>query len=189
MNKNKNILLLFDGPSGAGQTTLINIIARWKNFELMNCATTRKKRPSDGLELECMGFLKFYLQRLESKIILPQIYARNKKWYGIKKASLEKLQVTNLVGAIYPDWKIIDELRKEYNVIAIFLSAKKEILKERLLERSDCDKQRNECIKYIPIQLREYERNKHRFDYYLENNTTLGDLEDRVKEILNKHKV
>ena len=184
-SKNKNILLLFDGPSGAGQTTLINIIAGWKDFELMHLATTRKKRPSDGLELECMGFFKFYLQRFSNKIILPQVYARNKKWYGIKKDSLKKLQVTNLVGAVYPDWRIIDELRKEHKVIAIFLSAKKDVLKKRLLKRVDHKKERCECINYISTQLKEYKRNEYRFDYYLENNTTLKNLEDSVKKILN----
>ena len=186
MNKGKNTLVLFDGSSGSGKTTIINIIAKWRNFELMQIATTRGSRPSDGLELECIEDSEFDLQKCNGKIILPQIYNRNKKWYGIKKDSLEKLQVTNLVGHIYPDWKIIDELRKEYNVVAIFLSAKRDILQERLAKRVDCKKQREECIKYISTQLREYESNKHRFDYYIENNDTLKSLEWRVKKILNK---
>ena len=124
----------------------------------LKIATTRRARPSDGAELECMRPSEFHKQRFNGQIILPQLYNRNKKWYGIKSKSLEKIHKINLVGHIYPDWKIINELRKKYNVVAIFLSAEMNILKKRLLKRIDGHKEKKECLEYIPMQLRKYEK-------------------------------
>ena len=76
----------------------------------------------------------------------------------LKVSHLEVCKKNNMVGTIYPDWGIIEELRKEYNVITIFLSAKKEIITERLLKRNDPPKDKKKSIEYVPTFIKEYKK-------------------------------
>ena len=48
MKKNrKGLMLVLSSPSGAGKTTLVNLLSKQKNFEISISHTTRQPRPGE----------------------------------------------------------------------------------------------------------------------------------------------
>ena len=41
------IMVILSSPSGAGKTTLVNLLSKQKNFEISISHTTRKPRPGE----------------------------------------------------------------------------------------------------------------------------------------------
>ena len=45
--ENDGIMIILSSPSGAGKTTLVNLLSKLKNFEISISHTTRKPRPNE----------------------------------------------------------------------------------------------------------------------------------------------
>jgi len=45
--ENDGIMVILSSPSGAGKTTLINLLSKQNNFEISISHTTRKSRPNE----------------------------------------------------------------------------------------------------------------------------------------------
>ena len=46
-SENDGIMIILSSPSGAGKTTLVNLLSNLKNFEISISHTTRKPRAKD----------------------------------------------------------------------------------------------------------------------------------------------
>ena len=67
MSKKKDgIMVILSSPSGAGKTTLVNLISKNKGFHISVSHTTREPRPS---EIEIWKFL--FLERSFTNVVLP----------------------------------------------------------------------------------------------------------------------
>ena len=138
------IIVILSSPSGAGKTTLVNLISQKKNFINSISHTTRKPRSN-----EVHGRDYFFVSDEEFKNLIKNNefleYANVfNNFYGtIKKPVLENLEKGNNV--IFDiDWQGTEQIRSQdikYKIITFFvLPPSKEILYERLTNRDMKDK-------------------------------------------------
>ena len=65
---NDGIMIILSSPSGAGKTTLVNLLSKLNNFEISISHTTRKPRPN-----EVDGIDYFFIDKEEfEKIVDPK---------------------------------------------------------------------------------------------------------------------
>ncbi len=145
MSSNKDgIIVILSSPSGAGKTTLVNLISQKKNFINSVSHTTRKPRSN-----EVHGRDYFFASDEEFKNLIKNNefleYANvfNNLYGTIKKPVLENLEKGNNV--IFDiDWQGTEQIRSQdikYKIITFFvLPPSKEILYERLTNRDMKDK-------------------------------------------------
>ena len=145
MSSNKDgIIVILSSPSGAGKTTLVNLISQKKNFINSVSHTTRKPRSNEG-----HGRDYFFVSDEEFKNLIKNNefleYANvfNNLYGTIKKPVLENLEKGNNV--IFDiDWQGTEQIRSQdikYKIITFFvLPPSKEILYERLTNRDMKDK-------------------------------------------------
>ncbi len=145
MSSNKDgIIVILSSPSGAGKTTLVNLISQKKNFINSVSHTTRKPRSN-----EVHGRDYFFVSDEEFKNLIKNNefleYANvfNNLYGTIKKHVLENLEKGNNV--IFDiDWQGTEQIRSQdikYKIITFFvLPPSKEILYERLTNRDMKDK-------------------------------------------------
>ena len=145
MSLNKDgIIVILSSPSGAGKTTLVNLISQKKNFINSVSHTTRKARSN-----EVHGRDYFFVSDEEFKNLIKNNefleYANvfNNLYGTIKKPVLENLEKGNNV--IFDiDWQGTEQIRSQdikYKIITFFvLPPSKEILYERLTNRDMKDK-------------------------------------------------
>tara|TARA_Y100001949_G_C15855894_1_gene272792 strand:- start:34 stop:669 length:636 start_codon:yes stop_codon:yes gene_type:complete len=145
MSSNKDgIIVILSSPSGAGKTTLVNLISQKKNFINSVSHTTRKPRSN-----EVHGRDYFFVSDEEFKNLIKNNefleYANvfNNLYGTIKKPVLENLEKGNNV--IFDiDWQGTEQIRSQdikYKIITFFvLPPSKEILYERLTNRDMKDK-------------------------------------------------
>ena len=60
--ENDGIMVILSSPSGAGKTTLVNLLSKQKNFEVSISHTTRKPRPTETQNKDY-----FFVQNLNFK--------------------------------------------------------------------------------------------------------------------------
>ena len=145
MSSNKDgIIVILSSPSGAGKTTLVNLISQKKNFINSVSHTTRKPRSN-----EVHGRDYFFVSDEEFKNLIKNNefleYANvfNNLYGTIKKPVLENLEKGNNV--IFDiDWQGTEQIKTQnikYKILTFFvLPPSKEILYERLTNRDMKDK-------------------------------------------------
>ena len=145
MSSNKDgIIVILSSLSGAGKTTLVNLISQKKKFINSVSHTTRKPRSN-----EVHGRDYFFVSDEEFKNLIKNNefleYANvfNNLYGTIKKHVLENLEKGNNV--IFDiDWQGTEQIRSQdikYKIITFFvLPPSKEILYERLTNRDMKDK-------------------------------------------------
>tara|TARA_B100001287_G_scaffold268001_1_gene263769 strand:- start:70 stop:702 length:633 start_codon:yes stop_codon:yes gene_type:complete len=145
MPQNKGgIMVILSSPSGAGKTTLVNLLSKKNNFFISVSHTTRKPRPS-----ETDGKDYFFVNDDEFKRLIKNDefleYAKVfKNFYGTTRTpviqNLEKQN--NVIFDI--DWQGADQIKNkklDYKLITFFiLPPSKKVLFERLSNRDMKDK-------------------------------------------------
>ena len=145
MPQNKGgIMVILSSPSGAGKTTLVNLLSKKNNFFISVSHTTRKPRPS-----ETEGKDYFFVNDDEFKRLIKNDefleYAKVfKNFYGTTRTpviqNLEKQN--NVIFDI--DWQGADQIKNkklDYKLITFFiLPPSKKVLFERLSNRDMKDK-------------------------------------------------
>jgi guanylate kinase len=141
---NDGIMVILSSPSGAGKTTLVNLLSKNNNFEISISHTTRKPRPS-----ESSGKDYYFVSDQEFKRLIKNEefleYAKVfNNYYGTSRTPvIDKLNKgKNVLFDI--DWQGADQIKNknlDFKLITFFiLPPSKEILYERLSNRDMKDK-------------------------------------------------
>ena len=137
-------MVVLSSPSGAGKTTLVNLLSKQNNFEISISHTTRQPRPGEVPNKDY-----FFVNDIEFKrLINNQEFLEYAKvfnnYYGTTRSPvIEKLNKgQNVLFDI--DWQGADQIKNkdlDYKLITFFiLPPSKEILFERLSNRDMKDK-------------------------------------------------
>jgi guanylate kinase len=145
MSKKKDgIMVILSSPSGAGKTTLVKLLSKYKNFHISTSHTTRKPRPN---EVENKDYYFVNNEKFEGLIKNEEFleYARvfNHLYGTTRTPVIEKLEKSeNVIFDI--DWQGADQIKNKklnYKLITFFiLPPSKEVLFERLSNRDMKDK-------------------------------------------------
>ena len=141
---NDGIMVILSSPSGAGKTTLVNLLSKNNNFEISISHTTRMPRPN-----EASGKDYYFVSDQEFKrLINNQEFLEYAKvfnnYYGTSRTPvIDNLNKgKNVLFDI--DWQGADQIKNkelDFNLITFFiLPPSKEILYERLSNRDMKDK-------------------------------------------------
>jgi len=176
----KNIVII-EGPSGVGKDTIINeLISRYPDrFARPINATTRemRKNESQGNPYLFLSEKEFLELRKSGEIFEHTI--RHGTYRGMRKSSFEEIHKENKIALRDCDKYGLKALQDNYgeNVLGIFLTCDKSVIKERLLSR-------NEPLESMQVRLNDYDsciKDAYFFDHIIEN----IDMEHTIQQILN----
>ena len=137
-------MVILSSPSGAGKTTLVNLLSRQKNFETSISHTTRQPRPD---EIPNKDY--FFVNDIEFKrLINNQEFLEYAKVFNNYYGTTRTPVIDNLnkgKNVLFDiDWQGADQIKNkklDYKLITFFiLPPSKEILFERLSNRDMKDK-------------------------------------------------
>tara|TARA_B100001057_G_scaffold397484_1_gene407651 strand:- start:171 stop:803 length:633 start_codon:yes stop_codon:yes gene_type:complete len=144
LQKKGGIMVVLSSPSGAGKTTLVNLLSKRNNFFISTSHTTRKPRPNEtpGKDYFFVGDEEF--SRLIKNDEFLEYAKVFKNYYGTTRTpviqNLEKRN--NVIFDI--DWQGADQIKNKklnYKLITFFiLPPSKKVLFERLSNRDMKDK-------------------------------------------------
>jgi guanylate kinase len=182
---NDGIMVILSSPSGAGKTTLVNLLAENNNFEISISHTTRKPRPN-----ESSGKDYYFVSDQEFKRLIKNEefleYAKVfNNYYGTTRTPvIDRLNKgKNVLFDI--DWQGADQIKNknlDFKLITFFiLPPSKEILYERLSNRDMKDKLIAE------ERMKQFERDVlHWINYnYVVINDDLDLCYDRIHNLIN----
>ena len=182
--KKDGIIVILASPSGAGKTTLVNLISQKKKFINSVSHTTRKPRSNevDGKHYFFVSWEEFQ-NLIKNNEFLEYAKVFNNHYGTTKKPVLENLEKGNNV--IFDiDWQGTAQIRSQnikYKIITFFvLPPSKEILYERLTNRDMKDKLiASERMKEF------YKDVKHWVDYdYVVINDELNKCYEEISKII-----
>ena len=141
---NDGIMVILSSPSGAGKTTLVNLLSKKNNFEISISHTTRQPRPK-----EVTGKDYYFVNDQEFKRLIKNEefleYAKVfNNYYGTSRTPvIDNLNKgKNVLFDI--DWQGADQIKNknlDFKLITFFiLPPSKEVLFERLSNRDMKDK-------------------------------------------------
>ena len=143
-SSNDGIMVVLSSPSGAGKTTLVNLLAKNNNFEISISHTTRKPRPN-----ESTGNDYYFVSDQEFKrLIKNQEFLEYAKVFNNYYGTTRTPVIDNLnkgKNVLFDiDWQGADQIKNknlDFKLITFFiLPPSKEILYERLTNRDMKDK-------------------------------------------------
>jgi len=182
---NDGIMVILSSPSGAGKTTLVNLLAKNNNFEISISHTTRKPRPN-----EFSGKDYYFVSDQEFKRLIKNEefleYAKVfNNYYGTTRTPvIDKLNKgKNVLFDI--DWQGADQIKNknlDFKLITFFiLPPSKQILYERLSNRDMKDKL------IVEERMKQFERDVlHWINYnYVVINDDLDLCYDKIQNLIN----
>jgi guanylate kinase len=138
------VMVILSSPSGAGKTTLVNLISKLDNFDISISHTTRQPRPNEKPDKDYYFVDESQFKRLIKKQEFLEYAKVFNNFYGTTRTPvIEKLKKgINVIFDI--DWQGTDQIKNkklDYKLITFFiLPPTKEILFERLSNRDMKDK-------------------------------------------------
>ena len=179
------IMVILSSPSGAGKTTLVNLLSKNNNFEIAISHTTRKPRPN-----ETSGKDYYFVSDQEFKRLVKNDefleYAKVfNNYYGTTRTPvIDNLNKgKNVLFDI--DWQGADQIKNknlDFKLITFFiLPPSKEILYERLSNRDMKDKLIAE------ERMKQFERDVlHWINYnYVVINDDLDTCYEKIQNLIN----
>ena len=142
--ENDGIMIILSSPSGAGKTTLVNLLSNQKNFEVSISHTTRKPRNNEVPDKDYYFVNDDEFKRLIKNEEFLEYAKVFNNFYGTTRAPvIDKLNKgKNVLFDI--DWRGADQIKNkklDYKLITFFiLPPSKEILFQRLSNRDMKDK-------------------------------------------------
>tara|TARA_B100000029_G_scaffold497287_1_gene564722 strand:- start:354 stop:986 length:633 start_codon:yes stop_codon:yes gene_type:complete len=141
---NDGIMVILSSPSGAGKTTLVNLISKQDNFEISISHTTRQPRLNEfnGKDYYFVNENEFKrLIRNEEFLEYAKVF---NNYYGTTRTPVIN-NLNNGKNVLFDiDWQGADQIKNkqlDYKLITFFiLPPSKEILYERLTSRDMKDK-------------------------------------------------
>jgi len=141
---NEGVMIILSSPSGAGKTTLVNLLAKKNNFEISISHTTRKPRLNEIPEKDYHFVSDQEFKRLIKNDEFLEYAKVFNNYYGTTRTPvIDRLnRGKNVLFDI--DWQGADQIKNknlDFKLITFFiLPPSKEILYERLSNRDMKDK-------------------------------------------------
>ena len=138
------IMVILSSPSGAGKTTLVNLLSKNKNFKISISHTTRKPRLNEVQDQDYYFVDNEKFEKLiKNEEFLEYAKVFNHLYGTTRTPVIEKLKKgENVIFDI--DWQGADQIKNkklEYKLITFFvLPPSKEVLFDRLSNRDMKDK-------------------------------------------------
>tara|TARA_B100000902_G_scaffold246444_1_gene233255 strand:+ start:254 stop:886 length:633 start_codon:yes stop_codon:yes gene_type:complete len=183
--KNDGIMVILSSPSGAGKTTLVNLLSKENNFEISISHTTRQPRLN-----ESYGKDYYFVSDQEFKRLIKNEefleYAKVfNNYYGTTRTPvIDKLSKgKNVLFDI--DWQGADQIKNknlDFKLITFFiLPPSKNILYERLSNRDMKDKL------IVEERMKQFERDVlHWINYnYVVINDDLNSCYNKIQNLIN----
>ena len=136
---NDGVMIILSSPSGAGKTTLVNLLSKLDNFEISISHTTRQPRINEEPDKDYYFVNEEEFQRLiQNQEFLEYAKVFNNLYGTTRTPIIEKLNKgTNVLFDI--DWQGADQIKNkglDYKLITFFiLPPSKKVLFERLSKR------------------------------------------------------
>ena len=136
---NDGVMIILSSPSGAGKTTLVNLLSKLDNFEISISHTTRQPRINEEPDKDYYFVNEEEFQRLiQNQEFLEYAKVFNNLYGTTRTPIIDKLNKgTNVLFDI--DWQGADQIKNkglDYKLITFFiLPPSKEVLFERLSNR------------------------------------------------------
>ena len=143
-SENDGIMIVLSSPSGAGKTTLVNLLSKLDNFEVSISHTTRKPRPNEIPDKDYYFVTEDNFKRLiKNEEFLEYAKVFNNFYGSSRTPVIEKLNKgKNVLFDI--DWQGADQIKNknlDYKLLTFFiLPPSREVLFERLTNRDMKDK-------------------------------------------------
>ncbi len=180
------MLIIISGSAGVGKNTVITeILNKYPNIKLMQTCTTRLQRHTDS----DMHNPYIYVSRedFENKVKNGELFEHeeiHQNFYGVLNSSIDEIKKREnhyikdigVLGQI----KLKRALKKDVEVLSIFLTAPKDELIKRLKARGDHDIDLR--ISRMEFEL-SYAKN---YDYVIEN-INLDKTIKKIESIIKKH--
>ena len=186
---NDGIMIILSSPSGAGKTTLVNLLSKLDNFEISISHTTRLPRPNEVPNKDY-----YFINENEfNRLIHNQEFLEYAKvfdnLYGTTRTPVinELSKGKNVLFDI--DWQGADQIKNkklDYKLITFFiLPPSKEVLFERLSNRDMKDKLIAE------ERMKQFERDVlHWINYdYVVINDNLENCFSKIKNLIDAEKI
>ena len=141
---NDGVMIVLSSPSGAGKTTLVNLLSKLNNFEISISHTTRQPRPDETPNKDYYFVSEEKFKRLIKNEEFLEYAKVFNNYYGTTRTPvINKLDKgKNVLFDI--DWQGADQIKNkklDYKLITFFiLPPSKEVLFERLSNRDMKDK-------------------------------------------------
>ena len=141
---NDGIMVILSSPSGAGKTTLVNLLSKQDNFEISISHTTRQPRPGEVPHKDYYFVNDKEFKRLINNQEFLEYAKVFQNYYGTTRSPI----INNLnkgKNVLFDiDWQGADQIKNkklDYKLITFFiLPPSKKILFERLTKRHSNDK-------------------------------------------------
>ena len=138
------VMVILSSPSGAGKTTIVNLLSKLNNFDISISHTTRQPRPNEVPNKDYYFVNDLEFKRLINNQEFLEFAKVFNNFYGTTRTPvIDKLNKgINVLFDI--DWQGADQIKNkklDYKLITFFLlPPSKEILFERLSSRDMRDK-------------------------------------------------
>tara|TARA_A100001011_G_scaffold294767_1_gene306981 strand:+ start:655 stop:1287 length:633 start_codon:yes stop_codon:yes gene_type:complete len=184
-SSNDGIMVILSSPSGAGKTTLVNLLSKQKNFEVSISHTTRQPRPGEVPNKDYYFVNDKEFKRLINNQEFLEYAKVFNNFYGTTRTPIiDNLNKgKNVLFDI--DWQGADQIKNkklDYKLITFFiLPPSKKILFERLSNREIKDKL------IVNERMQQFERDVlHWINYdYVVINDELNKCFTKIKDLIN----
>ena len=183
----KGGMIVLSSPSGAGKTTLVKKISKYKNFVVSISHTTRTPRPSEKNGKDYFFISKNNFKKLIKKGEFLEHAKVFQNYYGSSKyLVIEKLKKgKNIIFDI--DWQGTRQIRNKklnYKLLTIFIlpPSRNELLK-RLIKRE------NKNMKTVKKRMKEFKKDLSKwkeYDYVVINDNLNTCYKNIMQRISNK---
>ena len=143
-SENDGVMIVLSSPSGAGKTTLVNMLSEMDNYEISISHTTRQPRPNEVNDKDYYFVNENEFKRLISNQEFLEYAKVFNNFYGTTRTPvIDRLtKGKNILFDI--DWQGADQIKNkklDYKLVTFFiLPPSKEVLFERLSNRDMKDK-------------------------------------------------
>ena len=142
--KNDGIMIILSSPSGAGKTTLVNLLSKLKNFEVSISHTTRKPRPTEVPDKDYYFISENEFKRLIGNGEFLEYAKVFNNLYGTTRTPVINYLDSGKNVLFDIDWQGADQIKNkklDYKLLTFFiLPPSKKVLFERLSNRDMKDK-------------------------------------------------
>lgn len=180
-------LFIISGPSGAGEDSIIDGLAKLLPVERTITTTTRTPRAgeSDGQPYYFISAEQFQ-QKIASGEIVEYAQHYNGNFYGVTKTELARVVASGKIGIWKIDYKGVETAKKMFpGIVAILITAPLTIMEQRIRTR---DHLTEAYIAERMAYTREWLKHTDIYDYIVEN--AQGKLEEAIQAvsaIIQKH--
>ena len=179
---NDGVMIILSSPSGAGKTTLVNLLSELDNFETSISHTTRKPRPNEVPNKDYYFVNEDEFKRLIKNQEFLEFAKVFNNFYGTSRTPVIN-NLNNGKNMLFDiDWQGADQIKNkklDYKLITFFiLPPSKEILFKRLSNRDMKDKL------IVEERMKQFEHDELHwinYDYVIINNR----LDECYKKIFN----